>query len=577
MSDEVRRGFGSSPALSHEDVERARRLALSRLDELEGSFNRVSERLVSVEARLGELAEDLRVRVTALQQQTRDAVSASLEGLAQREQPNVTASWDELRAVIRADVQEMTASIRAAFVEAEHRLLEGQSAFLERTGTEELRGSLEAVRAAQEALRDQVAASVGAGTEELRASLDALRVSHEALREQLVASGGTDDLRASLDALRASQESLREQLAASPWTEQLQGSLDALRASQATLLERPGTEDLQASLDALRASQEGLQERIAAMGGAGDVRTSLDALRASQDVLQEQVATSRGTEDLRASLDALREQVAASPAAAPPEDGLTTMREIESAIEALRSEMATSTGAEDLRQAVQALRAEMSLSKEGEELRAAIAALRQEVANTGRAVGTSSVDDVRAEVGVMARQVQERLHSLEQVVRELRRIPPTEPPVGLETAFDTVGETHVESAGPAGDEGPGWVPPPPRAEQSFASGEDASPEPPESTGTTEPEGSTEDAAGGGEVEMAELRPLETEVSPHDVPVPPGEAQPYGDPEPEVPESAEPGHREEPEEDVPEAAEGDPGVSKRRKKLPDLWSWGPKQG
>jgi hypothetical protein len=619
MSDD-RGAVGSSAPFSEQEVERTRRLALSRLDELETSFHRVSERLVSVEARLGELAEDLRVRVTALQQQTRDAVAASLQMLApQRDTTDITAGLEEIRAVVRADVQEIAASIRNTFVEAERRLLEEQASFLERAGAsgEGLAARSEALWQAVESLRQQIAAT--GGTDEIRASV-------EALRQEVAASSGTEDLRLAIESLRGEVtaatsdddprqaiEALRGELAASKEGEELRAAIAALRQE---IVDSPdGRDVVRDAVESLRqdlvAQIEQLRATVSEPGPAVDLTERLGAfqeeLRALGDSVRNVVATvgegagtaerdTGGLEDAAAGLTSavagLREQIgeiarrmeAIDERSASAEERAVSIEErlsgaggesgarFASALESALSTIELRLGEfrEHLEGAVQSLaerpapqpdegavaglderlgefreKVEQSLNalnlqtvsqveqvqgeiegwmtRFGEVLEGSLDALRQPPESAAAVEG----DDVRSEVGAMAQQVQEQMNRLEASLAELRD----------RVAFAGTGpETQVTGAPPE---------PPPTTQAQPA-------EEPVTATAVEPE--------------VEETPEESpEESPEQIP----------EETPSDAEAAE-GTREDEEEEAPsqpEPSEADLG----HKKLPDIWSWGPKQG
>jgi hypothetical protein len=592
MSDDLGAMSSSAP---EQEVERVRRLALSRLDELEASFYRVSERLVSVEARLGELAEDLRVRVTALQQQTRDAVAASLQMLApQRDTADIKGGLEEIRAEVRADVQEIAASIRATFVEAEQRLLDEQASFLERAGVT---------------------------GESLAARTDGLSQAVESLRQQIAATGGTDEVRSAI-------ESLRAEVAASKEGEELRATIAALRQE---VVNSTDVGDVRGAVESLRqdvaAQIEGVRATVSEPAPAVDVTERLGAfqeeLRALGESVRDAAATARegagaterdtgGLEETAATLtsavEALREQTgeiarrteAIDQRAASVEERATSIDErlsggtessarFDSALEAAVSSIDRRLGEfhDQLESAVQSLGERPPTGAEGLELTALeghLGQFREQVEESVKALNSQSLaqveqvkgeiegwmtrfgeilegslsalrhrlegvsagdgEAVRSEVGAMAQRVQEQMNRLEASVHELRDRPAFAPPAPEPevAAEPAVTMQPVEEAAP---------PAPPE------------PEPPDESGAAEEASGTLESPAGTEVE---------ETSDADGRGETGEDEPA--PEEELPPPPPPAEVAEPAEPV-EPAEGeepDPGS----KKLPDIWSWGPKQ-
>ena len=612
MSDDLGAMSSSAP---EQEVERVRRLALSRLDELEASFYRVSERLVSVEARLGELAEDLRVRVTALQQQTRDAVAASVQMLApQRDTTDITAGLEEIRAVVRADVQEIAASIRASFVEAERRLLEEQASFLERAGAEGegLAARTDGLWQAVESLRQQIAAT--GGTDEVRSAI-------ESLRAEVAASSGAEDLRSAIESLRAEVaassgaehlrsaiESLRQEVVKSAEVSDVRGAVESLRQDVAAQIEQvraavsepaPAvdlTERLGAFQEELRALGESVRDAAArAREGAGTTERDTGALEETAATLTSAVAALREqTEEIARRTEAIDHRSASVEeratsiderlAGGATESGARFDSALEAAVSSIDRRLGgfhdqlesavqslgegPPTGAEGLdlaaleghlgqfreqvEESVKALNSQSLAQVEqvqgeiegwmmrfGDVLEGSLSALRQRLESVAAGDGGA----VRSEVGAMAQQVQEQMNRLEASVHELRdrgTFPAPEAEVAAEPAVTT--QPLEEAAAPAPAE------PEPHDEAVVAEGESGTPESPAGT---EVEATSEDAAGGGETVEDETEQEE------ELPPPPPPA--------EVTEPAEPA-------ESTEGEEPDPGS----KKLPDIWSWGPKQ-
>jgi hypothetical protein len=180
------------------------------------------------------------------------------------------------------------------------------------------------------------------------------------------------------------------------------------------------------------------------------------------------------------------------------------------------------------------------MTRFGEVLEGSLSALRHRL----EGVSAGDGEAVRSEVGAMAQRVQEQMNRLEASVHELRDRPAFAPPAPEPevAAEPAVTMQPVEEAAP---------PAPPE------------PEPPDESGAAEEASGTLESPAGTEVE---------ETSDADGRGETGEDEPA--PEEELPPPPPPAEVAEPAEPV-EPAEGeepDPGS----KKLPDIWSWGPKQ-
>ena len=588
MTDEVQggpAGLESSAPLSQPEVERARRLALTRLDELEGAFHRVSERLVSVEARLGELAEDLRVRVTALQQQTRQAVTSTLKDYEpSREVRNdVTRAVQELKDALRADVQEVAASMRGAFAESEQRVIDHNSDLLER---------------------------ISASAQEQASRAEAVRAAVEALRERLAAAPGGDELRAAIEALQL-------EVAASAPSEALRQAIEEVREHAAS----------PADVGSLRAALESLREEVARSAAPGE-----ELVRALEEV-RRQAASAADLGSLREAVEALREEVARS--AAPPEDLREPIealrREVERALERLATMVgqgmeAAPAGLDqrlgDFRDHVERSAQALNLQTiaQVEQVQEAIEGWMMRFRDLLEVTLQSSpprtekdgvdLDELRADVAVVSRSLQDRLSQLDSTLQELRdRVdrlaeagssaevsaepPPPPPPPPPDAAVPDAVELIVEEP----VEAPVAVEPPPAVEPSpDAAGEETPAEAPTDQGiAVEPPQPSEEpepreAAGAEESEASEAAGAEEPEAPEEagaaeqpsaseeaVSQPPAPSEPAS----EDVGAPEEGERERAAEEVDEQGTAAPAAPaaptpRRSRRLPDLWSWGPRK-
>jgi flagellin-like hook-associated protein FlgL len=131
-------------------VEGVRRIALARLDELERSFQAVSSRLGSMEARLASLADDLTARIAA-----QNGGGMGEEGVAGME--------TRLAEGLRREVERVLAT------QAEFRDL--QASEVQETIVDRLTQVVDGLRASLASLEERVA-DLGAGPAERLASLE---------------------------------------------------------------------------------------------------------------------------------------------------------------------------------------------------------------------------------------------------------------------------------------------------------------------------------------------------------------------------------------------------------------------
>jgi methyl-accepting chemotaxis protein len=292
------------------ETEAARRLALSRLDDLERSFQGVSGRLAGLETRIGSAVEELAERMAALQRQTGEVASGSLEALSR------SLEADQGRAA-----QELTRRLG----ELSDRFRNEVTEAVRRVGTEEGPGVAESVRGEIQAAVEPIRGRIADIAERARSLEGEIGSVSDAVRQL---SGAMESLRTELAGMAESVDA------------RAAGSAESLRAEAAS-----ATEHVRAQVEGLRgelaSSVESLHEELAATASNGRAAALAESLSAH---LEERFVR------LRTELETSVREVVTRLEASRPEDGsavgerlLTMGREVEDALARARARAAAET------------------------------------------------------------------------------------------------------------------------------------------------------------------------------------------------------------------------------------------
>jgi archaellum component FlaC len=431
-------------------VEGVRRIALARLDELERSFQAVSSRLGSMEARLASLADDLTARIAAQngggmgEEGVAGMETRLAEGL-RREVERVLATQAEFRDLQASEVQEtivdrltqVVDGLRASLASLEERVADLGAGPAERLASleERLEAASESAGNRMSSTVDAFSASVTERLTEMRDEMARASAEQPALQERIDAI--RDVLSASLAGLRDRMDSVAESVR--PVRDELDGlrrevgepvrrvdeglsRVDSLADAIDELGKRRGFRKAAEAEERLAREQAAYVDRLASAGSAlgervEEVGRKLELLESSRDQTERLVAS---VEELRGRIPdlhrELRESVSEDLKDVVAERWSTAVDDLRLDIDDAISEMASVKALRDVS------RAQRDLEQTVLGLRATVGAIRGRLDEWGRPRTTRRL-------GLHVESLEARVAELERALREARRaaVPPPEP------------------------------------------------------------------------------------------------------------------------------------------------------